>query len=60
MKQLRTLVLTLLLLTALAMTGHAASASLNVKDPAGQYHARTVRTVSLVLDGQALEADLPA
>lgn len=60
MKQLRTLVLTLLLLTALAITGHAASASLNVKDPAGQYHARTVRTVSLVLDGQALEADIPA
>lgn len=60
MKRLRSLLMLLLLAAALALSVQAASATLNVKNVSGVYETRSVRTVSLVLDGQTLESDIPA
>ena len=60
MKRLRLLFFTIMLCVLLAGFSHAASVTLSVRNQAGQYETRQVRTVSLVLDGEALETDIPA
>ena len=60
MKRLRPLFFTIMLCMLLAGFSRAASLTLSVRNQAGQYETRQVRTVSLVLDGEALETDIPA
>ncbi len=61
MKRLATLFLgTLLLTLLLAVSVTAANTTLRIQNADGQYETRTVRTVSIVLDGQTLESDIPA
>ena len=61
MKRLATLFLgTLLLTLLLAVSAAAANTTLRIQNADGQYETRTVRTVSIVLDGQTLESDIPA
>ena len=60
MKRLRPLFFTIMLCVLLAGFSRAASLTLSVRNQAGQYETRQVRTVSLVLDGEALETDIPA
>lgn len=60
MKRLATLFLGTLLLTLLLAVSAAANTTLRIQNADGQYETRTVRTVSIVLDGQTLESDIPA
>lgn len=61
MKRLATLFFgTLILTLLLAVTAMAANTTLQVQNAAGQYETRSVRTVSIVLDGQTLASDIPA
>ena len=63
MKRLAAFLFPLLLLALLAVPALAAEpvhATLDIQDAAGQYTARQVRTVTLTLDGQVLETDIPA
>ena len=60
MKRLRSLLLLFVLAAALTAAVHAASTTLNIKNASGSYETRSVRAVSLVLDGQTLESDIPA
>lgn len=61
MKKIRTLLISLLVLTALAGMAGAASLTVQVRNPKeGRYTERTVTAVSLVCDGKALTADIPA
>lgn len=61
MKRLSTLFLiTMLLALLLALPALAANTTLQVQNAAGQYESRSVRTVSIELDGVTLESDIPA
>lgn len=60
MKKLRTLFLSLIVILTLSGICLAGSLTLSVKDAAGSYQTKTVRTVDLVLDGRTLESDIPA
>ena len=61
MKRRSTLFVTILfLLLLLCMSVSAADLTLQVQNADGQYETRSVRTVSIVLDGQTLESDIPA
>ena len=61
MKRFSTLIFTTFLLTVLlAVSVAAATTTLRVQNAQGQYENRTVRTVSIELDGKKLESDIPA
>lgn len=61
MKKIRTLLISLLVLAALISIAGATSLTVQVRNPKeGRYLERTVTAVSLVCDGKALSADIPA
>ena len=60
MKRLLRLCLGTLLLTLLLAISAAANTTLQVQNPGGQYETRSVRTVSIELDGTVLTSDIPA
>ena len=60
MKRLLRLCLGTLLLTLLLAISAAANTTLQVQNPDGRYETRSVRTVSIELDGTVLTSDIPA
>ena len=60
MRKFPAIFITLLLLAVLTGAAHAVSTVVDVQDASGQYHTREVPAVSIVLDGQLLESDIPA
>ena len=60
MKKIRFILLTVLISLTLAVCGRAAGTTMETLGADGEYHAQSVRKVSLVVDGVPLSTDAPA
>lgn len=60
MKKIRLMLIPLLIALLLSVTGRAAGTTVEVLGGQGEYESRSVRTVTLVLDGVPMKTDVPA